>query len=137
MKHDSMKYAVIVEPAGNDDEGFYAVFPDLPGCMGDGNTPEEAIADARLAFEAWMEVQSDRFGPDELPQPGAGLVEAEIERGKLLERLEELTGQLDEAKARIAALEAEKSRWPSAVKTYRYRSQSERQPKWSKALMTA
>lgn len=137
MKHDSMKYAVIVEPAGEGEEGFYAVFPDLPGCMGDGDTPEEAIADARLAFDAWMEVQATRFAPEDLPQPGSAMFEAEIERGTLLERLNDLTQQLDDAKARIAALEAEKSRWPSAVKTYRMRSQSERKAGWSKSFMTA
>lgn len=137
MTHDSMKYALIVEPAGEGEDGFYAVFPDLPGCMGDGDTPEEAIADARLAFDAWMEVQSERFSPDNLPQPGSSMVEAEVERGKLLERLDDLARQLDEAKARIAALEAEKSRWPSAAKAYRLRGQAERKGGWHKAAMTA
>ncbi len=35
--------------------GFLVTFPDLPGCMADGGTPEEAIAEARGAFSCWMD----------------------------------------------------------------------------------
>ena len=34
--------------------GFLATFPDLPGCLADGETPEEALNDARGAFDCWI-----------------------------------------------------------------------------------
>jgi len=34
--------------------GWAITWPDLPGCMSDGDTPEEAIKNGRDAFDAWM-----------------------------------------------------------------------------------
>lgn len=34
--------------------GFLIAFPDLPGCMSDGESPDEALKDGRDAFEAWI-----------------------------------------------------------------------------------
>lgn len=34
--------------------GWLASFPDLPGCMSDGETPEEALHNAAEAETAWM-----------------------------------------------------------------------------------
>jgi antitoxin HicB len=36
--------------------GWLITWPDLPGCMSDGETPEEAIENGRDAFKAWMSV---------------------------------------------------------------------------------
>lgn len=48
------EYAIIVEPLGAaDGGGWLASVPALPGCMGDGETAESAMADARAAIEAW------------------------------------------------------------------------------------
>lgn len=50
------KYPFNVEPLPKDEGGGYAItFPDLPGCMSDGDTVEEAIAQGREAFQVWME----------------------------------------------------------------------------------
>jgi antitoxin HicB len=35
--------------------GFLATFPDLPGCMADGQTIEQAIVEAKDAFRCWTE----------------------------------------------------------------------------------
>jgi predicted RNase H-like HicB family nuclease len=35
--------------------GFLATVPDLPGCMSDGETPEEALANIQDAVAAWIE----------------------------------------------------------------------------------
>ena len=50
--------------------GWLATFPDLPGCMADGETTEETIADARNAFSCWMaaHIEDGR----EIPVPGSG-----------------------------------------------------------------
>jgi len=50
------EYAIMVEPlAEADGGGWLASVPALPGCMGDGDTPEEAIADARGAIVEWLD----------------------------------------------------------------------------------
>ena len=38
-----------------DDGSFYVDFPDLPGCMSDGDTPEEAIANVQDAIGEWID----------------------------------------------------------------------------------
>jgi predicted RNase H-like HicB family nuclease len=51
-----LEYPVLVEPLPPEDGGgFLATVPDLPGCMSDGETPEEALANIRNAVEAWIE----------------------------------------------------------------------------------
>jgi predicted RNase H-like HicB family nuclease len=51
-----LDYAVIIEPlAGDDGGGFVATVPDLPGCMSDGETPEDALLNVRDAIKAWIE----------------------------------------------------------------------------------
>lgn len=42
-------------------------FPDLPGCIADGETVEETIAEARDAFKAWTGAEWEDKG--ELPAP--------------------------------------------------------------------
>ncbi|WP_423209048.1 type II toxin-antitoxin system HicB family antitoxin [Paracoccus yeei] len=134
MKNDSMKYALIVEPAGDGEDGFYAFFPDLPGCMGDGDTPESAIADAREAFDAWMQIQAERV--EELPQPGSAVAEVEADRGRIIERIADLERQLEEAKARIVALEADKGRW-SHIKSYNKGRGGSMRSAWARTAITA
>lgn len=55
-----LEYPVIVEPLSEDDGGgFAALVPDLPGCMSDGETPEEAIANVQGAIQTWIETAKD------------------------------------------------------------------------------
>ena len=51
-----LEYSVLIEPLPDEDGGgFLATVPDLPGCMSDGQTPEEALANVRDAVEAWID----------------------------------------------------------------------------------
>lgn len=51
-----LDYPVIIEPLTRDDGGgFIATVPDLPGCMSDGETPEEALSNVHDAIAAWIE----------------------------------------------------------------------------------
>jgi antitoxin HicB len=53
---DRLEYPVVVEPlAAEDGGGFAALVPDLPGCMSDGDTPEEAILNVRDAIRTWID----------------------------------------------------------------------------------
>jgi predicted RNase H-like HicB family nuclease len=54
-----MNLTVVLEPS--DDGGFTAVVPSLPGCISEGDTREEAVANIREAIELYLEpVDDDR-----------------------------------------------------------------------------
>jgi antitoxin HicB len=62
-------YPINLSPIPADEGGGYLVsIPDLPGCIADGATIDEAIAEASDAFKAWvMAEQQDNNG--KLPKP--------------------------------------------------------------------
>jgi len=49
-------YSVLIEPLSEEDGGgFVATVPDLPGCMSDGETREEAARNVEDAIRCWLE----------------------------------------------------------------------------------
>ncbi len=55
-----LSYPVVVQPLKDEDGGgFVATVPDLPGCMSDGETPEEALLNVQDAIAAWIEAAQD------------------------------------------------------------------------------
>ncbi len=49
------EYRFTVRPLSEEEGGGYLVeYPDLPGCMSDGETIEEAIVDAEDAKRCWI-----------------------------------------------------------------------------------
>ena len=50
--------------------GWLITWPDLPGCMSDGETPEEAIDNGKDAFAAWSSVRA-RDLKKAMPAPAA------------------------------------------------------------------
>jgi antitoxin HicB len=61
-------YSVVVEPLSESDgDGFVAFVPDLPGCMSDGETPDDALANVRDAIEEW--IAAARELGHEIPAP--------------------------------------------------------------------
>lgn len=74
-------YPFEVRPLSEDDGGgFLITFPDLPGCMSDGESPEEAIQEGRDAFQCWMQAHIEDGRA--IPQPNSG-----GEPGKFVQRL--------------------------------------------------
>lgn len=68
---DARAYPVEIRQLSADDGGgWLATFPDLPGCMGDGETPEAAIEDGYSAAKAWLVVAAECG--DSIPEPGGG-----------------------------------------------------------------
>ena len=68
---DQTRYPVEIRPLSLDEGGgWLATFPDLPGCMGDGATPEAAIADGYSAAAAWLAVAVEVGDP--IPEPSSG-----------------------------------------------------------------
>ncbi|MFQ5789787.1 MAG: type II toxin-antitoxin system HicB family antitoxin [Acidobacteriota bacterium] len=52
-----MRIKVVLEPS---EEGGYAVYvPSLPGCIGEGENAEEALANIREAIELYLEPVED------------------------------------------------------------------------------
>ena len=53
-------YAIVIEPlSAEDGGGFIATVPDLPGCMSDGETPQEALANVDDAIRTWIGAAQD------------------------------------------------------------------------------
>jgi len=53
-----MRLHVIIE---QDEEGYYvAEVPALPGCLSQGKSREEAIANIKEAIEGWLEVMESK-----------------------------------------------------------------------------
>jgi len=66
----TMRYRVILEP---DEEGGYCVWvPALPGCVSQGETREEALANIQEAIQAYLE--SCLKHGEELPREEARII---------------------------------------------------------------
>ena len=64
------EYAIMVQPlSAADGGGWLATVPALPGCTGDGETREEALADAESAITEWQDA-ARQLGRD-VPSPAA------------------------------------------------------------------
>jgi len=48
-----MKYAIVVAYS-DDDKGYIATVPELPGCSAFGDTEEEAIKEVKVAASLWL-----------------------------------------------------------------------------------
>jgi predicted RNase H-like HicB family nuclease len=68
MRQMRLEYAVRIERlAASDGGGYVATVPDLPGCMSDGETPEEALRNVQEAIASWIE--SAREWKMHIPSP--------------------------------------------------------------------
>jgi antitoxin HicB len=67
-----LEYAVHIERlAESDGGGYLATVPDLPGCMSDGATPEEALKNVQEAIASWIEAAKEWKRP--IPKPSTPL----------------------------------------------------------------
>ena len=57
-----MKLKILVHQA--EEGGYWAEVPALPGCVTEGDTLEETLANVREAAEGWLEVSATRKPPD-------------------------------------------------------------------------
>jgi len=61
-------YEIVIDPLSEEDGGgFIATITELPGCMSDGKTQEEALANVKDAMIAWL-ATAEKMGR-EIPQP--------------------------------------------------------------------
>lgn len=67
-----MKLKVVLEPS--EEGGFTAYVPSLPGCISEGETKEEALANIREAIELYIEPVDD----DMTMMPGVEILEVAV-----------------------------------------------------------
>ena len=60
------KYEVIIYWS-EEDQAFIAEVPELPGCMADGPSHREALANAEIVIQEWIETAQQAGRP--IPQP--------------------------------------------------------------------
>jgi antitoxin HicB len=84
-KTKKLPYPFTIRPLLPEEGGGYLIeFPDLPGCMSDGETPEEAIANGKDAMEGWLDCA--RKFRDAIPKPSIPQSESRYS-GRVLQRL--------------------------------------------------
>ncbi len=62
----SLKYPISIYP--EDEGGYTALIPDLPGCITQGETLEEVVINIEEARELWIETVY-KSGKKEIPLP--------------------------------------------------------------------
>lgn len=80
---DTHRYSVQVFWS-DDDEGFIAIAPDLPGCSAFGETQGEALSQLQQAIAAWIE--ATRAAGNPVPEPSRPVVDFQ-HSGKVLLRM--------------------------------------------------
>ena len=70
-----LEYSVRIERlAESDGGGYLAIVPDLPGCMSDGDTPEEALKNVQEAIASWIAAAKEWMM--DIPHPSPPLARA-------------------------------------------------------------
>jgi predicted RNase H-like HicB family nuclease len=67
------KYEIIIFWS-EEDNAFVAEVPELPGCMADGKTYQEALENAEQIINEWIETAKEEGRP--IPQPKGRLMYA-------------------------------------------------------------
>ena len=67
-----MKLKIVLEPS--DEGGFTALVPSLPGCISEGDTREQALANIKEAIELYLDPVED----DLLSLPKAEVIELAV-----------------------------------------------------------
>ena len=67
------KYEIIIYWS-KEDKAFIAEVPELPGCMADGRTYQEALANAEVIIQEWLETAQELGRP--IPRPKGRLLYA-------------------------------------------------------------
>ena len=73
MKSESSKYEMILYWSDRD-KAFLVEVPELPGCMADGKTREDAVANAEVIIREWIETAKQEGRS--IPQPKGKLAYA-------------------------------------------------------------
>lgn len=61
------KYEIIIYWS-DEDQSYIAEVPELPGCIADGNTYKDALANAEQVINEWIETAKDLGRPIPVPK---------------------------------------------------------------------
>ena len=70
---ETYKYEIIIYWS-EEDGAFIVEVPELPGCMADGSTYQEALSNAECIIEEWVETARELGRP--IPEPKGRLLYA-------------------------------------------------------------
>lgn len=68
-----IRYEVIIYWS-DEDEAFIAEVPELAGCIADGNSYQEALANVEVVIQEWIETAKELGRP--IPEPKGRLIYA-------------------------------------------------------------
>jgi predicted RNase H-like HicB family nuclease len=68
-----IRYEVIIYWS-KDDQAYLAEVPELPGCMADGSTYQEALSNVEVVINEWIETARELGRP--IPEPRGRLLYA-------------------------------------------------------------
>ena len=60
------KYSMVMSWS-EEDQAYIVSVPELPGCMEDGKTPEEAVKNTEIVISEWIETALE--DGEEIPEP--------------------------------------------------------------------
>lgn len=66
-----VRYEVIIYWS-EEDQAFIAEVPELPGCMADGETYQQALKNAEVIIDEWIETAKEQGRP--IPEPRGRLI---------------------------------------------------------------
>ncbi|NJL84267.1 MAG: type II toxin-antitoxin system HicB family antitoxin [Chloroflexaceae bacterium] len=69
----SIKYKMIIYWS-REDNTFIVEVPELPGCMADGSTYQEAVVNAEVVIQEWIDIAKELSRP--IPEPTEHLLSA-------------------------------------------------------------
>jgi antitoxin HicB len=100
-----LQYPIAIQKVDEEDGGGYLAWAvDLKGCLGDGNTPEEAVANLKGAIIEWLDEARRLERP--IPVPGEVFARARKERQEIdgvIRKQDEFIKAQEEAFARLRA----------------------------------
>ena len=96
-----MTYFMFVHDGGDGKGGLFCEFPDLPGCMTDGDDLEDLLKNAADAMESWLETTADHAEPIPKPSGAEELKRKADECDEPVLFIVPVTGYLPDAPVRI------------------------------------
>jgi len=94
---------IIVKLTDEDGGGFAGFVPDLPGCISDGETRLEAMANTENAIKEWIDAQKGRGLP--VPKSGSFAEAVRENYHQMAIKLNEIIDHLSSIDSRVEKLE--------------------------------
>jgi predicted RNase H-like HicB family nuclease len=109
-------YAIVITELSTEDGGGYlGAVPDLPGCLSDGATPDEALRNTQAAIEEWLSAARAAGRP--VPVAGSAAERARSREKALIGAIKALSEDDPTPDARLARLGREIDRLGAVIES--------------------